>query len=122
MAIRVEEKLALHGGAAVRTKPWPAWPEWDEREAEAVAAVARSGRWFCHGGTTVAEFTQRFAEYHNARFAVPCTNGTQAIELALRAAGVRAGDEVIVPPYTFIATASAVVQVNAIPVFVDIDP
>jgi dTDP-4-amino-4,6-dideoxygalactose transaminase len=122
MTTSAGEKIALHGGTPVRTKPWPRWPEWDEREVEALAAVVRSGNWFCRGGTRVDELTRRFSEYHNARFAVPCTNGTHAIELALRAVGVRAGDEVIVPPYTFIATASAVVQVNAIPVFADIDP
>src|SRR5439155_21316412 len=57
-----------------------------------------------------------------AKFAAPCTNGTQAIEIALRAAGVKAGDEVIVPPYTFIASASTVVQINGVPVFADVDP
>lgn len=116
------DRLAIHGGTPLRTRPWPAWPVWDEREVEAVAAVVRSGRWFSRDGDRVQTFARRFAEYHQARFAVPCTNGTHALEIALRAAGVQAGDEVIVPPYTFIATASAVVQVNAVPIFADIDP
>jgi dTDP-4-amino-4,6-dideoxygalactose transaminase len=89
---------------------------------DALAEVVRSGKWNAHGGVKVNAFAERFAELQHARFAAPCTNGTQAIEIALRAAGVQAGDEVIVPPYTFIASASAIVQVNAVPVFVDIDP
>src|SRR5947209_3792751 len=115
-------RLAFHGGPPVRARPWPRWPVFDEREVEALAEVVRSGRWSVHGGTKVNGFAEQFARLHDARFAAPCTNGTQAIEIALRAVGVKAGDEVIVPPYTFIATASAVVQVNAVPVFVDIDP
>jgi dTDP-4-amino-4,6-dideoxygalactose transaminase len=112
----------MHGGSPVRTRPWPKWPVHDDTEVEALAEVVRSGKWFAHGGTKVQEFAARFAEYQQARFVAPCTNGTQAIEVALRAAGVKAGDEVIVPPYTFIASASAIVHVNAVPVFVDIDP
>jgi dTDP-4-amino-4,6-dideoxygalactose transaminase len=122
MAATAPTQLAMNGGSPVRTRPWPSWPVYDETEVEAVAEVVRSGKWFAHGGTKVNEFAARFAEYQQARFAAPCTNGTQAIEIALRAAGVKAGDEVIVPPYTFIATASAVVAVNAVPVFVDIEP
>jgi dTDP-4-amino-4,6-dideoxygalactose transaminase len=87
-----------------------------------MAEVVRSGRWFSAGESRVKEFGDRFAKFHDARFGAPCTNGTQAIEVALRAVGVKAGDEVIVPPYTFIATASACVAVNAVPVFADIDP
>jgi dTDP-4-amino-4,6-dideoxygalactose transaminase len=115
-------QLAVKGGSPVRTRPWPAWPVWDEADAQALVDVVRSGRWFGPSGTQVKEFAERWAAYHQARFAAPCTNGTQALEIALRAAGIKAGDEVIVPPYTFIASASAVVQVNGVPVFADIDP
>src|SRR5262249_15624936 len=115
-------KLAVHGGSPVRTRPWPAWPVWDEEDARAVADVVRSGRWFGPTGTQVKVFGDAWAAYQNARFCAPCTNGTQALEIALRAAGVGAEDEVIVPPYTFIASASAVVQINAVPIFADVDP
>lgn len=122
MPVTAPEQLAVRGGTPVRTRPWPSWPVWDEQDAEAVAEVVRSGRWFQGSGTRVTEFGQFFAGLHGARHGVPCCNGTQALEIALRAAGVRAGDEVITTPYTFIATASAVVQVNGVPVFADVDP
>src|SRR5438270_9607823 len=115
-------RLAVDGGEPVRRQPWPAWPEWDETDAQTMADVVRSGEWFSPSGTRVKAFEEAFSAFHGARFGASCTNGTQAIEVALRAVGVRAGDEVIVPPYTFIATASACVQVNAAPVFADIDP
>src|SRR5438034_2017711 len=115
-------RLAIEGGTPVRQKPWPAWPVWDEEDAQAVADVVRSGEWFSMSGTRVKAFGEAFAAFQGARFGAPCTNGTQALEIGLRGVGVMAGDEVIVPPYTFIATASACVQVNAVPVFADIDP
>jgi len=115
-------QLAIDGGEPVRRKPWPRWPEWDETDAQSMADVVRGGEWFAPSGTQVKAFEEAFARFHGAPYATACTNGTHAIEIALRAAGVRAGDEVIVPPYTFIATASACVQVNAVPVFADIDP
>jgi len=122
MTATAPTQLAVQGGTPVRTRPWPRWPVFDETEVEAVAEVVRSGKWFAHGGSKVKEFAERFAAHQQARFAAPCTNGTQAIEIALRAVGVQAGDEVIVPPYTFIASASSIVAVNAVPVFVDIEP
>jgi dTDP-4-amino-4,6-dideoxygalactose transaminase len=82
------------------------------------AAWLRSGQWWY--GQRVRELEEQFAAFQGARFGVTCTNGTTAIEMALRAVGVVEGDEVIVPPYSFIATASAVVTVGAIPVFADI--
>jgi len=82
--------------------------------------VLRSGRWWF--GEKVREFEAGFATFQGARHCVSCTNGTTAIEMALRALGVVEGDEVIVPPYTFVATASAVLFANALPVLVDIDP
>ena len=73
-------------------------------------------------GSRVDEFEAAFAEYQGARFGVAVMNGSVALRIALLAAGIQAGDEVIVPAYTFIATASVVIEANAIPVFCDIDP
>src|SRR5437016_1955990 len=101
MAKTVSTQLALNGGNPVRARPWPRWPIFGETEVAALAEVVRSGRWSASGGTKVSAFAEQFARFHQARFAAPCTNGTEALEIALRAAGVNAGDEVIVPPYTF---------------------
>jgi dTDP-4-amino-4,6-dideoxygalactose transaminase len=70
----------------------------------------------------VPEFEEVFARFQDARFGICVTNGTAALEVALRALGIGCGDEVIVPPYTFVATASSVLAVSATPVFVDIEP
>jgi len=115
-------QLAVNGGAKTRTKGFHGWPVFDDREVQAVSEVVRSGRWGCLSGTKVNEFTRKFADFQQAKYGVCVVNGTAALEVALRAVGMRAGDEVIVPPYTFIATASAVLQQGGIPVFVDIEP
>ena len=112
--------LALHGGEPVHRGQWPAWPVHDEREREALLAVLDSGKWWY--GERVAEFEAAFAAFQDARFGVTCCNGTVALELALLGAGVGTGHEVLVPPYTFIATATAVLKANAVPVFVDVEP
>lgn len=114
--------LAIQGGSPVRTASFPKWPVWGAEEEEAVLRVVRSGGWWRVGGHEVERFEQGFAEAHGARFGIANTSGTVALRLALWACGVKAGDEVIVPPYTFLATATAVVEQNATPVFVDIDP
>jgi dTDP-4-amino-4,6-dideoxygalactose transaminase len=117
------EQLAVRGGSPLRTRPWPTWPVWDEEDAQAVAEVVRSGKWFGSVGSKVGqEFATRFAALQQAKHCVPCTNGTHAIELALRGCGVEAGAEVITTPYTFIATAAATVQSNAVPIFADVQP
>ncbi len=116
------EKLALNGGEPLRNRPWPKWPIWDESEIEALTDVVRSGKWFAGSGTQNREFGEYFSGLQQAKHAVPCCNGTQAIEIALRAAGVKAGDEVVTTPYTFIATVSSTVNVNAVPIFADVDP
>ncbi len=113
-------KLAMDGGAPLRTKPFPAWPVWDEREEAGLLEVLHSGRWGVLAGDKTAEFERRFAEYQGARFGLCVPNGTLGLEMALRALGVGPGDEVITSPYTFIATASAAVALGAVPVFVDI--
>jgi dTDP-4-amino-4,6-dideoxygalactose transaminase len=93
---------------------------WGEEERQALTSVLESGKWWY--GERVRTFEQEFAAYQDARYGVTTTNGTTSLETALLALGIGAGDEVIVPPYTFLATASAVLRVNAIPVFADILP
>jgi dTDP-4-amino-4,6-dideoxygalactose transaminase len=115
-------KLAVNGGPKLRDKPFPSWPIYDESDAQAVTDVLRSGRWSSIHGDKVRAFGKAFAEFHQARFAVPVNSGTAALEISLRAVGVRPGDEVIVPPYTFVASATSILAVGAIPVFADIDP
>ncbi len=116
-----EEKLAVDGGTPVRQQPFQAWPIWDEREEQALLRTLRSGLWGA-GGEETELLEREFARWHSAHFALTVPTGTAALEVALRAAGVSYGDEVIVPPYTFIATAAACLLVGAIPVFADIDP
>ncbi|NLN78281.1 MAG: DegT/DnrJ/EryC1/StrS family aminotransferase [Armatimonadetes bacterium] len=113
--------LAIKGGSKAVTGSFPGWPIWDESDCQAVEDVVRSGQWWSVGGTRVPEFERKFAEYQGAKFGVCVPNGTISLLVALQAVGVKAGDEVIVTPYTFIASASAIVQANAIPVFVDVD-
>lgn len=113
-------QLAVLGGKPVRTKPFPKWPVHDESESKALMEVLESGTWGI-GGAKVAEFEKVFASFLGAKHGILVSNGTVALEVALKACGVKAGDEVIVPPYTFIATASAVINVGAVPVFVDIE-
>jgi dTDP-4-amino-4,6-dideoxygalactose transaminase len=117
-------KLALHGGGPVRTEPYPAWPVHDDRDVAAVTAVIKSGRWggYPYPGPQTAEFARRFAELQGGGYAVAVANGTVTMEVALRAAGIGWGDEVIVPAYTFQATAAAPMAAGAIPVIADIDP
>lgn len=84
--------------------------------------VIRSGKWGRLDGAHVQRFEREFARYQEAQYAVAVVNGTVSLRVALLAAGLEAGDEVIVPPYTFLATATAVVEVNGTPIFVDVEP
>lgn len=116
------DKLAINGGDKTVQRTFP-WPVFDESDVEAVTAVARSGEWAnpdCKG--VVEKFEKEFASFCGSRFALSCVNGSVALRLALISSGVRPGDEVIIPPYTFIATASIVIEANCVPVFVDIHP
>jgi dTDP-4-amino-4,6-dideoxygalactose transaminase len=114
-------ELALKGGTPVRTEPFPAWPCWDGSELEAVRGVIESGVWGING-QRVKELEQRFAAYQDAAHGIAMTSGTVALRMALIAAGLEAGAEVIVPAYTFVATATAVLESNMVPVFADIQP
>jgi len=113
--------LALFGGTPVRTRPFPAWPVSGAAEEQRLLRVLRSGQWGRLDGPEVSEFETAFAALHGCRHGIAVVNGTVALRIALLAAGIGAGDEVIVPPYTFVATATAVLEANAIPVFADID-
>ena len=114
------EKLAIDGGAVTFTGSWPKWPIFDSLEEEKIIEAVRSGKWWYVGATKVLEFEKAFQQLHSAKYATAVTNGSHAIEVALRALGIGCGDEAIVPAYTFVATASSVLAVSATPVFVDI--
>ncbi|HEU5423825.1 MAG TPA: DegT/DnrJ/EryC1/StrS family aminotransferase, partial [Nitrolancea sp.] len=109
-------------GAPVRTTPFPTWPVYTDADLDGIAGAVRAGVWAAADGPLKQQFEARFAAFQDAAHAVAVTNGTVSLEIALAALGVGAGDEVIVPPYTFLATASAVLKMNALPVFADIDP
>jgi dTDP-4-amino-4,6-dideoxygalactose transaminase len=113
--------LALLGGSPVRATPFPEWPVFGPAEEARLLRTLRSGKWGRLDGDEVARFERDFAAMHGCRHAVAVASGTVALRIALLAAGIRANDEVIVPAYTFVATASAVVEANAIPVFGDVD-
>ena len=117
---KVTDQLALLGGSAAVTRELPAWPIVEEADRQALLEVIESKTW---GGyhETVSEFERRFAAYHGASHGIALANGTLSLEIALAASGIRPGDEVIVPPITFVASASAIARVGAAPVFVDID-
>jgi dTDP-4-amino-4,6-dideoxygalactose transaminase len=116
--------LALRGGAPVRSIPFSPWPIYDEREANALQEVLVSRNWggYPFPNDRARRFGQRFAEHHGAKYGIGVTNGTVSLELALKAAGIGPGDEVIVPAYTWEGTAAAVLFAGGIPVFIDVDP
>lgn len=116
------EKLAILGGTPTKQNPFPDWPQYDEREEKALMEVLHSGVWWRTPGTKTLQFEQDFARYHQVEHGVACTNGTAALEMAVAALGIGLGDEVIIPDFTFIATASAVLANGALPVMGDVDP
>jgi dTDP-4-amino-4,6-dideoxygalactose transaminase len=115
------QKLALLGGKPIRTRPFTSWPVYGRPEEERLLRTLRSGNWGRLDGTQVAKFEQRFAAAHGCKHGIAVVNGTVSLRIALLACGLRAEDEVIIPPYTFFSTASAVVEANLVPVFADID-
>ncbi len=113
--------LALLGGTPVRNVPFPSWPIFGTQEEQSLLEILRSGSWGGYNGKIV-EFEKAFAQMHGARYGIACANGTVALEVALRSIGIECGDEVIVPPFTFVATATSVLLCHGRPVFADIDP
>jgi perosamine synthetase len=110
---------ALLGGTPVRRTPFPSWPVANSQEEDALVRVIRSGRW--NRGDNVSAFESAYASLTGAKHCLATANGTSALITSLAALGIGPGDEVIVPPYTFIATINAVLLMRALPVFVDTD-
>ncbi len=119
----IDEKIpALEGGPQLRSKPFPRWPMSDDNELRLITDVVRSCNWWRATGNKVTTFETLFADYHDAHHALGVTNGTHAIELALSGLDIAPGSEVIVPAFTFVSTATAVLCSNLVPVFADCDP
>src|SRR5215472_15271330 len=120
----MSERLALLGGPPVRARPWSAWPEYGDAERRALERVLASRSWggFPSPNTEARAFAERFARYVETAHAVPCANGTVAIALALQAARIEPGAEVITTAYTFVGTATGILAAGGVPVFVDVQP
>ena len=129
--------LAIKGGSKLYTKQFTKWPVHGARENELLMKVLESGKWwrFAYGegvelkektigpdSAQVTQFQEEFAAYQQSEYCVLCANGTGALEIALKALKIGPGDEVIVPSYTYVGSATCALQVNAVPVFADIDP
>lgn len=118
--VRSSSTPALMGGQPIRTKKWPGWPMWiPETDEQRLLEVMRSGVW--SRSKVVAEFEKKWAELIGAKRCLTTVNGTNALICAVRNLDIGAGDEVLVPPFTFIATPLSILQNGAMPVFVDID-
>src|SRR5215469_14131706 len=121
MALATKPLLAIDGGRPTLDNALPGWPQFAPDEIEAAGAVLASGRVNYWTGEEGRSFEREYANYVGTQHAIAVANGTVALELALHALGIGAGDEVIVPSRTFIATASCVVMCGAVPVIADID-
>lgn len=120
-------ELALTGGPAIAADLETlagTWPRVGDAAEEAqVLSVLRSGRWGrLHDDSFAERFERAYAAYQDAQHGIAVANGTVSLQLILRTLNIGVGDEVIVPAVTFIATASAVAEVGAVPIFADIDP
>ena len=113
--------LALFGGDPVRKTPFFIWPRVVDGQQEKLINTLVNDSWGI-GSESIRELEDKFALFHEAKSCIAINTGTNALWVALKAAGVSSGDEVIIPAYTFIATATAVLMANATPVFVDIEP
>jgi dTDP-4-amino-4,6-dideoxygalactose transaminase len=112
-------KPALLGGPKIRSEKFPSWPVSGELEERALIETLRSGRWYRGNGQQTKKFEDAYLKLTGARHCLATANGTSALYVALNALGIEPGDEVIVPPYTFIATINVVLRQHALPVFVD---
>ncbi len=121
-ATAAADKPALLGGKQTRSQSFPSWPVMDAREEKVILAALRSGKWYRGGGPYVDKFEEAYARLTGAKYCIATNGGTTALVAALGALGIGPGDEVIVTPYTFIASITAIMMHFALPIFVDIDP
>lgn len=115
-------KPAILGGSPAHSGGWAKWPIWRQSWEPDVLEVLRSGNWYRGEGGHVAEFEEGYAKLIGAKRCLATASGTTALLVALHVMDVDAGDEVIVSPYTFIATYNAILINKALPVFADTDP
>ena len=119
------DKPAALGGTPLHPGSWPSWPQWNRQWEPKIVDVLRSGQWSTggdHASGPVGDFEQAYAGLLGATGCVAVSSGTAALLTALHAVGVDAGDEVIVSPYTFIASYNTILAHKALPVFADTDP
>lgn len=114
-------KLAIKGGERLRTEGFSKWHIYTDRDRENLLKIYETGAWG-YGGEQTEKLKKEMAVYSGVKYCIPVANGTVSIELILRSLGIGRGDEVIVPPYTFIASISALIYAGVKPVFADIDP
>jgi dTDP-4-amino-4,6-dideoxygalactose transaminase len=116
-----EGKPALLGGAPLYGQPSGSWPIFDEKEERALVNVVRSGCWFRGNGANVKRFEEAYAELTGTKYCLATSSGTGALQTSLAALGVGPGDEVLLAPYTFVATLNVILNMHALPVFIDTD-
>jgi perosamine synthetase len=119
LAKTVDEKPALLGGKPVRSEPFPGWPVIEDNERRGLRNALDSAHW--NRGTLVRRFEREWGRMLGARYTIATSSGTAALYTCLHALYVGPGDEVIVPPYTFVASINVVLLHHALPVFVDSD-
>lgn len=116
-----EDKPALLGGKPVRSERFPSWPVFNSAEEKGLTEVVRSGKWGRGTGQQVNRFEEAYARFTGAKGCLTTVNGTNALYISLNMLGVEPGDEVLIPPFTFVATVNVVLRQHALPVFVDSD-
>lgn len=115
-------ELAILGGSPVRKRPFPRWPVIEQNDKEAWMQVLMTGKWNRLDGHFAKKFETTWARILGARYGLATASGTTALLTSANALGIGPGDEVIVPPYTFVATVNIVLMQHALPIFVDTDP
>ncbi len=115
-------ELAITGGKRTKLKAFPPWPQFDDHERKALQEVLESRVWWRTPGIKTLQFEKEFAQFHGAEHGIAVTNGTAALEVTMSGLGIVPGDEVILPDFTFVATAGAVLYAGALPITVDVSP
>ena len=125
------------GGPKAVQQEFPSWPIWNDDDKNALLGVLESGKWWMYAygeaelgseaaarppRSQVEQFEEEFARLHRVKHGIAVTNGSVALDICMRAIGLQPGDEVITTPYTFFATSGCILNANALPVYVDIDP